>query len=77
MTWLIMVKLYVKRSCEHALSPVLECERRAQPGVLALVVLVEVQPEGQALQRLVLAARQLQQEGAHHVLKQELLLLKE
>ena len=45
----------------------LERERRAQPRVLSLVVLVEVQPEAEELQRLVLAAGQLQQERTNHV----------
>ena len=43
-------------------------ERCSKPGVLLLVVLVEVQPEAEELQRLVLAARQLQQERLDHVL---------
>ena len=62
--------------------PVGEGERLAQPGVPLLVVLVEVQPEAEALQRLVVAARQLagicltdllkifihlEEEGADHV----------
>ena len=46
-----------------------EGERRSEPVVLLLVVLVKVQPEAEELQRLVLAARQLQQERLDHVLK--------
>ena len=54
----------------HALPhpAVLECERRVQPRVLPLVVLVEVQAEAEELQRLVAALRQLEQEGPDHVL---------
>jgi hypothetical protein len=44
-------------SLGHHFTP--ECERLAQPRVPLLVVLVEVQSEAEALQRLVVAAGQL------------------
>jgi len=51
----------------HAHSPVWKGEWFAQPWVPLLVVLVEVQSEAEALQRLVVAACQLEKERANHI----------
>ena len=48
----------IKKPCSYL--PVWKCERLAQPRVALFVVLVEVQPEAQALQGLIVAAGQLE-----------------
>ena len=56
---------------DAAHPPVMVGQRQRQPGVLAAVVLIEVEPEAEVLQAEVLLRGQHHQEAQHHVLRRE------